>query len=440
MIDESRICRKIYRVEAKQFIENIEKEIDNPLTKAILRKVKVKIEKNKIYLVFPNQWAKHQIEKNYKSLIKAKASEFLPNPVVVWMVRENVKQKEINLPKGEFHSVNKSMTFSNFMVGKSNILAVTIAKEIVASPGKYNLVYFYGKNGVGKTHLLHAIANSLSDHNKTIYITAEGFVRKFSKALSSSDRGRALLKIKSEFRSVDVLLIDDIQFLEKKNYFQEELFHIIDNMQILSKQVVIAADKAPKELNMIKSLKNRFISGFVCELEPLDIKLREKIIQKIATEENLMLNSEILSFLSAHLPGNARIIKNAMLKLGLVKRLFKTEPSLEEIKRLLKDLLETDASSTDIERIIKAVAEFFGIKPEDIKSPKRNKKVALARHIAMYICREVLKASLPHIGREFGGKDHASVLYAWRSIRAKLHTDYFVKKAVENIVKSLEVV
>ncbi|OVZ55037.1 chromosomal replication initiation protein DnaA [Pigmentiphaga sp. NML080357] len=313
--------------------------------------------------------------------------------------------------------LNVELTFENFVTGKANQLARAAALQVAENPGtSYNPLFLYGGVGLGKTHLIHAIGNSMMAENaaaRVRYIHAEQFV---SDVVKSYQR-KAFDDFKRYYHSLDLLLIDDIQFFSGKNRTQEEFFYAFEALVALRKQIIITSDTYPKELSGIDDrLISRFDSGLTCAIEPPELEMRVAILLKKAETEGVHLPEEVAFFIAKHLRSNVRELEGALRKVLAYAKFHGRSITVDVCKDALKDLLSVSNGQITVENIQKTVADFYKIKVADMYSKRRPANIALPRQIAMYLAKELTQKSLPEIGELFGGRDHTTVLHAVRKI------------------------
>ncbi len=314
--------------------------------------------------------------------------------------------------------LNVELTFDNFVIGKANQLARAAAMQVAENPGvSYNPLFLYGGVGLGKTHLIHAIGNALiasGTSTRVRYVHADQYVSDVVKAYQR----RAFDDFKRYYHSLDLLLIDDIQFFAGKNRTQEEFFYAFEAMVAQRKQIIITSDTYPKELANIDSrLISRFDSGLTVAIEPPELEMRVAILLRKAQAEGITMPEEVAFFIAKHLRSNVRELEGALRKVSAFARFHGREVlTVEVCKEALKDLLSVSNSQITVENIQKTVADFYKIKVADMYSKRRPANIAVPRQIAMYLAKELTQKSLPEIGDLFGGRDHTTVLHAVRKI------------------------
>ena len=335
-------------------------------------------------------------------------------------------------------SLNKSFTFENFVVGDSNDLAFFSAKKVVQNfSSNYNPLFLYGGVGLGKTHLLNSIAWEIQNEGKRkfIYMSAERFMYQFIKSIKLKET----ISFKEQFRSVDVLMIDDLQFIGGKESTQQEFFHLFNDLIDMKKQIIITADKSPNDiLDMDLKLKSRLSGGLVVDILPTDNLLRTKIIKKKLMEKNSFLDSEIIKFLADKITNNVRELEGAINKIIAYSDLMKINLDLNKVKVLLVDFLRTNIKVTTIQDIQFHVSKYFNINFSDLCSKSRSRFISRPRQIAMYLSKELTEFSYPDIGKLFGGKDHTTVIHAVNKIKNLYLIDKKIKKDIENLTLTLK--
>ena len=315
--------------------------------------------------------------------------------------------------------INEALTFDSFVTGKANQLARAAAIQVANNPGiSYNPLFLYGGVGLGKTHLIHAIGNQLLAENPNTrirYIHAEQYVRDVVTAYQR----KGFDDFKRYYHSLDMLLIDDIQFFAGKSRTQEEFFYAFEALIAAKKQIIITSDTYPKEITgMDDRLISRFDSGLTVAVEPPELEMRVAILLKKASQEGVVLNDDVAFFVAKHLRSNVRELEGALRKILAYSRFHGKDITIDVVKEALKDLLSVQNRQISVENIQKTVADFFNIKVADMYSKKRPANIARPRQIAMYLAKELTQKSLPEIGELFGGRDHTTVLHAVRKISA----------------------
>lgn len=353
-----------------------------------------------------------------------------------------IKPKKKTLDKEKIF--NPRFNFENFVVGNSNKYAHAAALAVAESPSEaYNPLFIYGGSGLGKTHLMHAIGIYLLEHEpqlNVLYVSSEMFTNELIKAL----REHKMNEFKSKYRKVDVLLIDDIQFIEGKENTQEEFFHTFNTLYDLNKQIIISSDRAPNKLiNLEERLRSRFQWNLIADIQPPDYETRVAILMKKAENMNIRLEEnpefyDVICMLAEKIKDNIRELEGALIRVVSFSQLLKEKPDRSFAKKTLKDIFNNMETSVTPEKIKKAVCKYYGIKMSDMESAKKTNNIAYPRQIAMYIVREMTDYSLPKIGQFFGGKHYTTVLYACEKIENDQKLDKNLKEIIEEIKESVK--
>ena len=336
--------------------------------------------------------------------------------------------------------LDKRFVFKNFIVGRTNELAHAAARRVAESDGvPFNPLFLFGGVGLGKTHLMHAIAWHITDRDpsrRVLYMSAEKFMYQFIRAL----RFRTTMDFKEQFRSVDVLMIDDIQFICGKDTTQEEFFHTFNALVDQNRQIVVSADKSPSDLDgMEERLRSRLGCGLVADIHPTDYELRLGILQDKAERLGAQLPDKVLEFLAHKITSNVRELEGALNRIVAQSTLVGRPVTLETTQEILRDLLRANDRRVTIEEIQKRVAEHFNIRLADMHSARRARAVARPRQVAMYLAKQLTARSLPEIGRKFGGRDHTTVMHAVRKVEELRATDNSFNEDVELLRRMLEI-
>ena len=340
--------------------------------------------------------------------------------------------------------LDKRFTFDSFVVGKPNELAYAAARRVAeGGPATFNPLFLYGGVGLGKTHLMHAIAWELRNRHpdlRVVYLSAEQFMYRFVQAI----RERQTIDFKQLFRSVDLLMVDDVQFIAGKDSTQEEFFHTFNALVDQNKQIIISADRAPGEIKDLEErIKSRLQSGLVVDLHPTDYELRLGILQTKVNRyrdqyEDLVLKDGVLEFLAHRISNNVRVLEGALMRLFAFASLVGREITLELAQDCLADILRASDRKVTIEEIQRKVGEHYNIRLSDIIGPKRLRTIARPRQIAMYLAKQLTSRSLPEIGRRFGGRDHTTVMHGVRKIEELKGHDNQIAEDVEILRRALE--
>lgn len=335
-------------------------------------------------------------------------------------------------------SLKQQYTFNSFVVGNNNRLAHAAALAVTESPGKsYNPLFLYGGAGLGKTHLMHAIGNEILKNHpnfKILYVTSETFTNE----LVNSIKDNSNINFRNKYRNLDLLLIDDIQFIAKKDAIQEEFFHTFNTLRENGKQIVITSDKAPRDIQLLEDrLKSRFEWGLLADISSPDYETRLAILRKKADIENIIIDDEILSDIASKIDTNIRELEGALNKIIAHATLSKGPITLELAQKSIHDIVTKKEKVITVEYIQEVVSNYFGVEVKDLKSAKKSNDIVFPRQIAMYLCRSVANASLTRIGDDFGNRDHTTVMYALKKIEKEVKTDPSIKLIVDNVKKNL---
>ncbi|MGX2956332.1 chromosomal replication initiator protein DnaA [Ursidibacter arcticus] len=343
------------------------------------------------------------------------------------------------IPSNLRTGITETLTFANFVQGKSNQLAKAVAQQVAANPGENHCNPFslYGGTGLGKTHLLHAIGNEILSHNpnaRVVYIHSERFVQDMVKAIKAN----TIENFKKFYRSLDVLMIDDIQFFANKEVTQEEFFHTFNSLFERSKQIIVTSDVFPKNIeNIEERIRSRLSWGVNAAIEPPELETRVAILMKKAEERGVYLEEDVAFFLAQKLRTNVRELEGALNRAIAWSNFTHRPITVDAVREALKDLIASYDHLITIENIQKIVAEYYNIKMADLKSKSRTRSVARPRQMAMALAKELTNHSLPEIGREFGGRDHTTVMHACKTISEMRGTDSSIQEDYTNLTRKL---
>ncbi|APE04356.1 MAG: chromosomal replication initiator protein DnaA [Alteromonas sp.] len=374
-----------------------------------------------------NQSSRSYHEQN-RAANQAAAPRSQPSPKVV-PIPEAMKHKS---------NINPTYQFDNFVEGKSNQLARAAATQVANNPGgSYNPLFIYGGTGLGKTHLLHAVGNGIVANNgdaKIVYMHSERFVQDMVKALQNN----AIEDFKRFYRSVDALLIDDIQFFANKERSQEEFFHTFNALLEGNQQIILTSDRYPKEIDGVEDrLKSRFGWGLTIAIEPPELETRVAILMRKAAENRIHLPNEVAFFIAKRLRSNVRELEGALNRV-IANANFTGRPiTIDFVREALRDLLALQEKLVTVDNIQKTVADYYKIKVADILSKRRSRSVARPRQVAMALAKELTNHSLPELGNAFGGRDHTTVLHACRKIEQLREESHDIKEDYKNLIRTL---
>ncbi|CDM67199.1 Chromosomal replication initiator protein DnaA [Clostridium bornimense] len=412
----------------------------------------IEITGDTIKLSVPNDFTREILEGRYKDLLinaikvatnKEYKIEFLIGSEEAITKSETPKQNIVmSSPADGMQAVlNPKYTFDSFVIGNSNRFAHAASLAVSESPAKaYNPLFIYGGVGLGKTHLMHAIGHYILNKNpkaRVAYISSE----KFTNELINSIKDDTNEEFRSKYRNVDVLLIDDIQFIAGKERTQEEFFHTFNALHDANKQIILSSDRPPKEIPTLEDrLRSRFEWGLIADIQPPDFETRIAILKKKADEENLDIPNDVLGYIANTIKSNIRELEGALIRIVAFSSLTNKEISVDLALLALRDIIANRSSKAiTIEYIQEMVANYFNVTVEDLKSARRTKSITYPRQIAMYLCRKNTDNSLPKIGEEFGGRDHTTVIHAYEKISDALNKDKdpLLKSDIESLSKKL---
>ena len=404
-------------------------------------------------IAVPNRFYEKCLTENYLELIE-KALETVSNKKLEVRFRVNgepnrekaapeqqepPKVKQVPPPVFSNGFLNPKYNFDSFVVGPNNQFAHAAGQAVVGSPAyNYNPLFLYGAVGLGKTHLLHAIGNAIVKENpeaRVRYISAESF----TVDLIESIKKDKMQGFRERYRPLDVLLVDDIQFIAGKERTQEEFFYTFNSLYEYHKQIVISSDRYPKDMqNIEERLRSRFESGLIADIMPPDLETKIAILYRKAEIHKKTIPQDVAMFLANNIKSNIRELEGLLLRIIAYSSFTRREINLELAQEVLKDFTIDKNRHFTIPNIQRTVAQFFQLKIADLKSKKRSRDISVPRQIAMYICREFTQASLPEIGRQFGGKDHTTVIFSYRKISGLINENNEMGKKVQEIIKLIE--
>ncbi|MEH7303883.1 chromosomal replication initiator protein DnaA [Neobacillus drentensis] len=437
-------------------LANIEKKISKPSFDTWLKSTKAhSLQGDLLIITAPNEFARDWLEERYSQLISGILYEITGEELSVkFIIPQNQKdaENEVQLPPkkvkkdddhGEFPQgiLNQKYTFDTFVIGSGNRFAHAASLAVAEAPAKaYNPLFIYGGVGLGKTHLMHAIGHYVLDHNpaaKVVYLSSEKFTNEFINSI----RDNKAENFRNKYRNVDILLIDDIQFLAGKESTQEEFFHTFNALHEESKQIIISSDRPPREIPTLEDrLRSRFEWGLITDITPPDLETRIAILRKKAKAEGLDIPNEVMLYIANQIDSNIRELEGALIRVVAYSSLINKDINADLAAEALKDIIPSSKPKViTILDIQKTVGELFSVKLEDFKAKKRTKSLAFPRQIAMYLSRELTDYSLPKIGEEFGGRDHTTVIHAHEKISKLLQTDAQLQRQMKELHELLKV-
>lgn len=440
-----------------KILETIKEELSPQAYNSWFSQTKVvKFGENELVISAPGDFCKDWLEKHYTGFIKnilkrtlnsddnlkiefRAADQKFSAPARSTLNHKKKTKKAEPFLKDDKLVLTPKYTFDSFVVGNGNRFAHAACLAVAQSPSKsYNPLFVYGGVGLGKTHLMQAIGRYITRQNskiKVLYISSE----KFTNEMINSIRDDRTVAFRDKYRSVDVLLIDDIQFLAGKERTQEEFFHTFNTLYDSNKQIVITSDRPPKD---IPTLENRLISrfewGLITDIQPPDLETRIAILRKKAQAENLSVPTEVIDFIAEKIPSNIRQLEGALTKLVAFSFFTKKELSVSLAQDILKDIIPLENKKISIGQIQKAVTDYYTIKVNSLLSKKRTKDIVLARQVAIYLSRELTDLSLTSIGEAFGRRDHTTIIHSYTKIKNKIEKDKSFKGIIKNLILSIK--
>ncbi len=403
-------------------------------------------ENGKLLVKVPNRMFRKKLSETYGSLLEAVLAEVgLADTRVEFLCDEPdappppsplVRQSRLDFDAVD-HQLNPRYTFDTFVVGNSNQFAHAASLAVAEQPSKsYNPLYLYGGVGMGKTHLMHAIGHTIKKRNPALrltYVSAE----KFTNEVITSLRFDRMISFRDRYRNVDVLLVDDIQFIAGKERTVEEFFHTFNALYELRKQIVLSSDCPPKEISAIEErLRSRFEWGLIADIQPPDLETKIAILQKKAESERVQVPDDVAEFIARSIKSNVRELEGALTRLLAYASLTSAALNLSTAHQVLRNIIATQEKKVTIELIQKRVGEQYGLRDADLKVRSNTKAIAFPRQVAMYLVKQLTSASLPEIGRQFGGKHHTTVLHSINKIDALRRTDKDLNRTINRLLDS----
>ncbi len=337
-------------------------------------------------------------------------------------------------------NLNPKYVFDSFVVGNSNRMAHAASLAVAESPAQaYNPLFLYGNSGLGKTHLMHSIGHFILDKNpdaKVLYVTSETFTIELINSIQNNKNE----EFRNKYRNIDVLMIDDIQFISKKEGTQEEFFHTFNALYESNKQIIISSDRPPKEIKTLEDrLRSRFEWGLIADVQPPDYETRIAILRKKAERDHITVPDDVMAYIAKNIASNIRELEGALTRIVAFATLTNQDISIALAENSLKDIFSENASTPLTPDLIQqVVAEHYNIRVEDIQGSKKPKNIAFPRQVSMYLCRKLLDISLPKIGESFGGRDHTTVIHAITKIEKQLETDTALQKTIHQLEKEIK--
>lgn len=408
-----------------------------------------------VYIMIPNDKSNMftYINSKYKDFFQVTISEMFDHTYnVAFVLEKDVSSisngvetpaaKPVRNINYENANLNPKYKFDTFVVGSNNKFAHSASLAVAESPGEaYNPLYLYGGAGLGKTHLMHSIGHFIMEQNaemKVLYVTSEEFTNEVIESIRSGNAA-AMTKLREKYRTVDVLMVDDVQFIIGKESTQEEFFHTFNVLHAAGKQIILSSDKPPKEMETLEErFRSRFEWGLIADIQPPDYETRMAILRKNAESCELEIEEEIIKYIATNIKSNIRELEGAFNKIIAFAKLNKVNPSLSLAEEALKDIIYPDKpKEITPQLIINVVSEHFGVNPEDITSKKRNSEFVVPRQVVMYLCRELTDTSLTNIGKLLGKKDHTTIIHGVNKIGEELNTNEELRNKVDIIKKKI---
>ena len=432
----------------ERIVEIIKNELTSTSYNTWLVHIKpVAIIDNILYLSTPNNFTKNIINGRYNNILYDAVLKATNKKLEIKVLSEDENEykqiketidKQIQMDSNTISTLNPKYTFDTFVVGNSNKLAHAACLAVAQAPAKaYNPLFIYGGVGLGKTHLMHAIGHFINKQQnilKIMYVTSETFTNELVNSIKD-DKNE---EFRNKYRNIDILLIDDIQFIAKKERTQEEFFHTFNTLYEASKQIIVSSDRPPKEIPTLEErLRSRFEWGLIADIQPPDYETRIAILKKKAQTENLNIPDDVLAYVAEKIQSNIRELEGALVRIVAFSNLTKSNIDLDLTKDALKEIVSNKTRQITAKLIQEEVCKYYNIRLEDFKSRKRTKNIAYPRQIAMYLSREMTDLSLPKIGEEFG-KDHTTVIHAYDKISNEIKEDEYLKTQIEELKKRIK--
>ena len=415
----------------------------------------VGIYKDRLILLTVSRAIKNIVDNNYKGVLKSCTNKVFPSLIDVEVITEEDKPhlgnvlQEVDIPVSASYvsdteekvSFVSQYTFENFVVGKSNEYAEAVARAIADNPGtKYNPVFFWGGVGLGKTHLMHAIGNHIQrsfPEKKIMYVACEQFINEYIESIrDTSNDSNSMKRFRDKYRKLDVLMMDDVQFLANKGNTQEEMFHTFNELYLANKQIILSSDRPPKEINVEDRLKTRFGMGVIADIQAPDLETRIAILQKKCNNKGYSLNIKVLSMIAERITNNIREMEGMLNRIISYSTLVGGDPNdLNIVNDALRDYADSSNDIITIDHVVEATCDYFHVKKEEIIGKKKNKEIVVPRQICIYLICDILGASVPlvSIGEYFSKRDHTTVMHARDKISEEIKTNDVTASQVKDI-------
>lgn len=441
----------------QQVLSQLKLKVSKPSYETWLKSTRaIQLNDHSLVISAPNHFSKDWLESKYHQLIQDSVMECFNQQINITIIVEDEvtdyiatpPPAEEKIPKRKTNMIEMSLstqmlnpkyTFDSFVIGQGNRFAHAASLAVAEAPSKsYNPLFLYGGVGLGKTHLMHAIGHFILEHHprmKVLYISSEKFTNEFINAIRDN-RGE---DFRNKYRNIDILLIDDIQFIAGKEQTQEEFFHTFNALHEESKQIIISSDRPPKEIPTLEErLRSRFEWGLITDIQPPDLETRIAILRKKAKAEQLDIPNEAMVYIASQIDTNIRELEGALIRVVAYSSLINEDISAHLAAEALKDIIPSNRPKMiTMEDIQEHVGGYYGIKIEELKARKRTKSVALARQVAMYLTRELTDLSLPKIGEGFGGRDHTTVIHAHNKIVSAIEDDQEMYNVIQTLTEQI---
>jgi len=401
-------------------------------------------QEDRLVVRIPTRLFRKRLTETYGQFLQAVLAELdMPNLQIDFICTENAEPPAAPPPQARLdfdsasNQLNPRYRFDTFVVGGSNQFAHAAARAVAEQPSKsYNPLFLYGGVGLGKTHLMQAIGHELKLRNPALrltYVSAE----KFTNEVIAAVRFDRMASFRDRFRTMDVLLVDDIQFIATRERTQEEFFHTFNALYDQQKQVVISSDCPPKEISSLEErLRSRFEWGLIADIQAPDLETKIAILQKKADTEHATLTDDVAEYIARSIKSNVRELEGALIRLIAYSSLTGSDMTISTAQQVLKNIIDTQEKKVTIDQIQKRVGDHFGLRPQDLKVRSNSKVIAYPRQVAMFIVKKLTSASLPEIGRQFGGKHHTTVMHSINKIETLRHTDKDLNKTINKLLDS----
>ena len=412
------------------------------------------VEGNTLYILVPSeQMTLSYISKKYYLPLKVAIAEIIGTEYEIQFILpeqtrnirpSNNKGKKTPEPEASKRSnLNPNYTFDTFVVGSNNRFAQSASLAVAESPGEaYNPLYIYGGPGLGKTHLMHSIGHFILERNpnaKVLYVTSEEFTNEVIESIRSGNAS-AMNKLREKYRTIDVLMVDDVQFIIGKESTQEEFFHTFNALYDARKQIVLTSDRPPKEIKTLEDrLRSRFEQDLIADIQPPDLETRIAIIKRKAELDGVEISDEVCEYVASKIKANIRQLEGTVKKIKAKYYLDGEKPTINSVQGIISDILNNDAPpEVTVERIIDEVARTYGVSADEIRSQKnRSANISNARHIAIYVTRELTTLSMVAIGEEFGNRHYSTIIYTIQKVQKMMEKDRKVKEIIDDTIKNI---